>query len=736
MGQSRKEPLALLKPTPLPRGGMVVKTSLGPVQFGAPPETIKDSMGTPDGVAAIFVLTREFFSYERGISFAEMEFPIYFNFFLKKRKARVVCTEAQKDRLLRFMQESLFGPEQIDLRAEIKGNRAQQPWYPEIEKEIAHFRRHPFDPSRPMVIEDLVDFAIFDDDQQAVVDGLRIQRHGDGSFLLHDPAAPGRPVKIPGDLTLPPHHPDVDKKKVVFKPPYFGVTILGSGHGFDCKGKTTGFILWVNHRGIMVDPPVDATQWLAEREVSSRSIDSIILTHCHADHDGGTLQKCLQAGKIRLYTTHTIYQSFLRKAQAITGLAKERFTEVLDFFPVPIRDPIRINGGRFVFNYNLHSIPTIRFEVWFGGKSLIYSSDTLNDPDQIRKLQEKGVLSAGRAADLLDYPWHHDVVIHEAGIPPLHTSPAVLGKLPPDVKKRTFLVHTTKGAIPPETHLRMAPQGLAGTMRIKARKATQGEAVTWLQAMRAVEHFRDLPVEKAIEFLEIVRPRVFRAGETVMKMGDPGTEFYMILSGKATVTEGEVGKKVYGMYDYFGEASLILDIPRTANVVAISELKTLAMEKEDFLNFIQGTGIYEQMARLFVNRGLRSWTVIDKHPVLSATTASQRTELQSFMDLEQYDADDELLEEGTEPPRGYLIASGVVEEIIEGQVVRIFKKGDLAADIESIAESRSAPHALRAKSAVKAYVLGGGAFRRFLRSYPGLYLRLVQLQATAGSRPR
>ena len=32
----------------------------------------------------------------------------------------------------------------------------------------------------------------------------------------------------------------------------------------------------------------------------------------------------------------------------------------------------RINGGRFVFNYNLHSIPTIRFEVWFGGKSLIY----------------------------------------------------------------------------------------------------------------------------------------------------------------------------------------------------------------------------------------------------------------------------------------------------------------------------------------------------------------------------
>ena len=33
-----------------------------------------------------------------------------------------------------------------------------------------------------------------------------------------------------------------------FVPPHFGVTILGCSHGFDPKGSTTGFIIWINKR--------------------------------------------------------------------------------------------------------------------------------------------------------------------------------------------------------------------------------------------------------------------------------------------------------------------------------------------------------------------------------------------------------------------------------------------------------------------------------------------------------
>lgn len=708
----------------------MVATSRGCVQFGAPPETIKDSMGTPDGVANIFVLLPEFFSYERGISFAEMEFPIYYNFFLLKKKIKIVCTQEQKGRLERFMQESLFGPAQVDLRAEIRGTREENPWYPDLEREFAYFRRHPFDPSRPMVLEDLVEYFLFPPgrDSRVNVDGLEIVKREDGGFTLADPESSGKVVRIDGGLQLPPREPEKAVRRSVFKPPVFGVTVLGSGHGFDCKGKTTGLLLWVNRRGIMVDPPVDSTEWLQEREVPSRQVDSIILTHVHADHDGGTLQKILQADRIRLYTTPTIFHSFLRKAEAITGLPRDRFLEVVKFHPVPIRRPVRINGAKFVFNYNLHSIPTIRLEVELGGKGFLYSSDTLNVPGQIEKLRDLGVMSPGRAQDLLDYPWDkHDLVIHEAGIPPLHTPPNELAKLPLRVKKKLYLVHTTKDGLPKGAGLRMAPQGLSGTLRLAVRETTavQREAAEWLHAMRAVEHFRNLPVDKAIEFLQIVTPRTFKAREAVMQTGEPGDHFYMILSGKAAITRGEVAKKIYGMYDYFGEASLILDIPRTADVVAISELKVLQMEKGDFLNFIQGTGIFEQMARLFVNRGLKSWPLMDRHPVLSDLNAAQRTELQSFMDLVHFKPGDELLTEGKRPCQGYLVESGQVEETVGKRTVATWKKGDLVADIQSISESNVAPHTLKALSNVKAYVLGSEPFRRFLRAYPGTYLRLL-----------
>ena len=67
--------------TELPRGGNLVQTDAGYIQFGSPPETIKDTMLLPESVPQVFVLPRKLFNPDKGISLAELEFPIYFNFF-------------------------------------------------------------------------------------------------------------------------------------------------------------------------------------------------------------------------------------------------------------------------------------------------------------------------------------------------------------------------------------------------------------------------------------------------------------------------------------------------------------------------------------------------------------------------------------------------------------------------------------------------------------------------------
>jgi hypothetical protein len=75
------------------------------------------------------------------------------------------------------------------------------------------------------------------------------------------------------------------------------------------------------------------------------------------------------------------------------------------------------------------------------------------------------VLSPARAEDLNHLPLQDtDVLLHEAGAPPIHTPLDVLLKLPSHVKKRLFVVHTS--ALPEGCELRVAPTGTKGTIRL------------------------------------------------------------------------------------------------------------------------------------------------------------------------------------------------------------------------------------------------------------------------------
>ncbi len=75
------------------------------------------------------------------------------------------------------------------------------------------------------------------------------------------------------------------------------------------------------------------------------------------------------------------------------------------------------------------------------------------------------MLSKGRADDLLNRPLQDtDLLLHEAGVPPLHTTFKELEKLPTRVKRRMYVVHSSN--IPDEFDLRKAPTGTAGTLRL------------------------------------------------------------------------------------------------------------------------------------------------------------------------------------------------------------------------------------------------------------------------------
>jgi CRP-like cAMP-binding protein len=80
----------------------------------------------------------------------------------------------------------------------------------------------------------------------------------------------------------------------------------------------------------------------------------------------------------------------------------------------------------------------------------------------------------------------------------------------------------------------------------------------------------------------------FAVGETIMRQGDPGNSAYLILEGEADVfveiPAGRIPMATLGRHATIGELGAFTDMPRTATVVARTELVTLRIERETLMS--------------------------------------------------------------------------------------------------------------------------------------------------------
>lgn len=705
----------------LSRGGWYVRTSAGPVQIGLPPETIKDSMSQGLPVPTVYVLPKELFDRRRGVNVAECEFPAYFNYFALKRKIRLLVDSAEMERRIRAVfEESLFGPSILPSESEYAVDYPHA-MRPDFTKESHHFRRMP-DGNR-LDIPLLIEFLRFDDNNEcAISDECKIRRDGN-QFVVMDNGA--EIARTPNRLDLAPRVRSSLSDVAPFDPPEFGLTVLGSSHGFDPAGKTTGLLIWVGKRGILVDPPVDATEYLRERGVPSRMIDAVILTHCHADHDSGTFQKILEEGRINVYTTPTVMSSFVKKYGALSGIGEDLLRRTFVFNPVTIGSPVRVHGGELWFFYTLHSIPALGVEVFYGGKSLVFSGDSLFDPARLKALHEAGVMTAERCDDLIDFPWHHTVVVHEAGVPPLHTPATVLADLPDDVKERLFLVHIAEKDLPKDRGLKMARVGIENTIRIDVSSSPNDEAAGWLETLSGVEIFRELPLARAGELLRAAKVLRVPAGTKIIQEGSHGDAFYVIDSGVCAVVQGGAELKQYQSGDYFGETALVLAQPRTADVIARTDCVLLEIDRYGFLYLLRGTDVPDRLVRLARMREQRSWEVFDRNTVLSSLSSRQKTQLQSHMESRTI-REGEILWTAGGPATGALLLdeASVVLEGADGALAP-FKTGAFLGEFDAIRSNVLVRTTARAVAGGRAFFIDRTELARFFKDNPGVLVSFL-----------
>jgi CRP-like cAMP-binding protein len=111
--------------------------------------------------------------------------------------------------------------------------------------------------------------------------------------------------------------------------------------------------------------------------------------------------------------------------------------------------------------------------------------------------------------------------------------------------------------------------------------------------IQAVVELRQLPVFGVLEADELAQLLAHGswvnvpAGEAIVTQGDVGDAFYAVSSGQVEVLENGSKLRTMGAGSHFGEIALLLDVPRTATVRAVTAVRAFRLSREGFDKLIK-----------------------------------------------------------------------------------------------------------------------------------------------------
>ena len=108
-----------------------------------------------------------------------------------------------------------------------------------------------------------------------------------------------------------------------------------------------------------------------------------------------------------------------------------------------------------------------------------------------------------------------------------------------------------------------------------------------LEALQAVSMFRYLPYPDLIRVASIAKEVKVAAGTAIFHEDDVGESLFVILDGRAGVLKRGSQIAELGLGAHFGEMSLIERAPRSAGIVANSQLEALVIERDAFFSLLR-----------------------------------------------------------------------------------------------------------------------------------------------------
>ncbi|KAF9357347.1 hypothetical protein BGX26_003895 [Mortierella sp. AD094] len=135
-------------------------------------------------------------------------------------------------------------------------------------------------------------------------------------------------------------------------------------------------------------------------------------------------------------------------------------------------------------------------------------------------------------------------------------------------------------------------------------------------AIRKVPLFQSCSTE-VIHLLSLnVEPRTYNLGETIIRRGEIGREMFFIASGVVEILSDDNLRVLARFHEghFFGEIAVLLDVPRIANVKAVSEVEVFVLTKDNLQAVFQAVPGAAETITAEGHRLYKNWSIRNSLP--------------------------------------------------------------------------------------------------------------------------
>ncbi len=228
--------------------------------------------------------------------------------------------------------------------------------------------------------------------------------------------------------------------------------------------------------------------------------------------------------------------------------------------------------------------------------------------------------------------------------------------------------------------------------------------------------------------LEALELRDFAAGETIIEEGAPGGSLFALVEGSVEVVRTlKSGRRrtvaFLGEGDFFGEISLVSDVPRLASVKAFERTAVLELTRERLERIAEQHPSVSEVLQSFHRQRLLD-DVLRANPIFRMLPPERREALAQDFQLVTQPAGALLVDQGREVDALYLLLRGecrVSHRHPDGSeyILRTLREGDVFGEI-ALMLGLQATATIRADTPCLLLRLDWGACERHLLSQPEL----------------